>query len=194
MSGDSLASLGYLALLLLALGGAYLASHRQSVGKSLQMALVWGMIFMGCMAIYGLWGDISRDYGRKSLPITQQDGAIALPRASDGHYYVTANVNGTEIEFLVDTGASDIVLSRLDAARIGFDLDRLAFLGSARTANGVVPIAYGRLKTIRLGHHLDQAVSVSINGGEMDKSLLGMSYLGRFGRIEMTQDQLILRR
>ena len=194
MSGDSLANLGYLALLLLALGGAYLASHRQSVGKSLQMALVWGMIFMGCMAIYGLWGDISRDYGRKSLPITQQDGAIALPRASDGHYYVTANVNGTEIEFLVDTGASDIVLSRLDAARIGFDLDRLAFLGSARTANGVVPIAYGRLKTIRLGNHLDQAVSVSINGGEMDKSLLGMSYLGRFGRIEMTQDQLILRR
>jgi aspartyl protease family protein len=194
MSGDSLASLGYSALLLLALGGAYFASHRQSVGKSLQMALVWGMIFMGCMAIYGLWGDISRDYGRKSLPITQQDGAIALPRASDGHYYVTANVNGTEIEFLVDTGASDIVLSRLDAARIGFDLDRLAFLGSARTANGVVPIAYGRLKTIRLGNHLDQAVSVSINGGEMDKSLLGMSYLGRFGRIEMTQDQLILRR
>ena len=194
MSGDSLASLGYSALLLLALGGAYLASHRQSVGKSLQMALVWGMIFMGCMAIYGLWGDISRDYGRKSLPITQQAGAIALPRASDGHYYVTAEVNGTEIEFLVDTGASNIVLSRLDAARIGFDLDRLAFLGSARTANGVVPIAYGRLKTIRLGNHLDQAVSVSINGGEMDKSLLGMSYLGRFGRIEMTQDQLILRR
>ena len=194
MSGDSLASIGYLALLLLALGGAYLASHRQSVGKSLQMALVWGMIFMGCMAIYGLWGDISRDYGRKSLPITQQDGAIALPRASDGHYYVTANVNGTEIEFLVDTGASDIVLSRADAARIGFDLDKLAFLGSARTANGVVPIAYGRLKTMRLGHHIDQAVSVSINGGEMDKSLLGMSYLGRFGRIEMTQDQLILRR
>ena len=194
MSGDSLASLGYLALLLLALGGAYLASHRQSVGKSLQMALVWGMIFMGCMAIYGLWGDISRDYGRNSLPITQQDGAIALPRASDGHYYVTAEVNGTEIEFLVDTGASDIVLSRVDAARIGFDSDKLAFLGSARTANGVVPIAYGRLKTIRLGHHLDQAVSVSINGGEMDKSLLGMSYLGRFGRIEMIQDQLILRR
>ena len=194
MSGDSLASLGYLALLLLALGGAYLASHRQSVGKSLQMALVWGMIFMGCMAIYGLWGDISRDYGRKSLPITQQDGAIALPRASDGHYYVTAEVNGTEIEFLVDTGASDIVLSRVDAARIGFDLDKLAFLGSARTANGIVPIAYGRLKTIRLGNHLDQAVSVSINGGEMDKSLLGMSYLGRFGRIEITQDQLILRR
>ena len=194
MSGDSLASLGYSALLLLALGGAYLASHRQSVGKSLQMALVWGMIFMGCMAIYGLWGDISRDYGRKSQPITQQYGAIALPRASDGHYYVTAEVNGTKIKFLVDTGASDIVLSRVDAARIGFDLDKLAFLGSARTANGVVPIAYGRLKTIRLGHHLDQAVSVSINGGEMDKSLLGMSYLGRFGRIEMTQDQLILRR
>ena len=194
MSGDSLASLGYLALLLLALGGAYLASHRQSVGKSLQMALVWGMIFMGCMAIYGLWGDISRDYGRKSLPITQQDGAIALPRARDGHYYVTAEVNGAAIDFLVDTGASDIVLSRADAARIGFDLEKLAFLGSARTANGVVPIAYSRLKTIQLGPYLDQGISIAINGGEMEKSLLGMSYLGLFGRIEIAQDQLILRR
>ena len=120
--------------------------------------------------------------------------AIALPRAPDGHYYVTAEMNGTEIDFLVDTGASDIVLSRKDAARIGFDLDELAFLGSARTANGVVPIAYSRLKTIRLGPYLDQGISVSINGGEMDKSLLGMSYLGRFGRIEIAQDQLILRR
>jgi aspartyl protease family protein len=129
MSGESLASLGYLALLLVALGGAYLASHRQSVGKSLQMALVWGMIFLGCMAVYGLWGDISRDYGRNSLPITQQDGAIALPRAPDGHYYVTAEVNGAAIDFLVDTGASDIVLSRADAARIGFDLEKLAFSG-----------------------------------------------------------------
>ena len=194
MSGDSLASLGYLALLLVALGGAYLASHRQSVGKSLQMALVWGMIFLGCMAVYGLWGDISRDYGRNSLPITQQDGAIALPRAPDGHYYVTAEVNGAAIDFLVDTGASDIVLSRADAARIGFDLEKLAFLGSARTANGVVPIAYSRLKTIQLGHYLDQGISVAINGGEMEKSLLGMSYLGLFGRIEIAQDQLILRR
>jgi len=194
MSGDSLASLGYLALLLVALGGAYLASHRQSVGKSLQMALVWGMIFLGCMAVYGLWGDISRDYGRNSLPITQQDGAIALPRAPDGHYYVTAEVNGAAIDFLVDTGASDIVLSRADAARIGFDLEKLAFLGSARTANGVVPIAYIRLKTIQLGPYLDQGISIAINGGEMEKSLLGMSYLGLFGRIEIAQDQLILRR
>jgi len=194
MSGESLASLGYLALLLVALGGAYLAAHRQSVGKSLQMALVWGMIFLGCMAVYGLWGDISRDYGRNSLPITQQDGTIALPRAPDGHYYVTAEVNGAAIDFLVDTGASDIVLSRADAARIGFDLEKLAFLGSARTANGIVPIAYSRLKTIQLGPYLDQGVSVAINGGEMEKSLLGMSYLGLFGRIEIAQDQLILRR
>ena len=194
MSGESLASLGYFALLLVALGGAYLASHRQSVGKSLQMALVWGMIFLGCMAVYGLWGDISRDYGRNSLPITQQDGTIALPRAPDGHYYVTAEVNGAAIDFLVDTGASDIVLSRADAARIGFDLEKLAFLGSARTANGIVPIAYSRLKTIQLGPYLDQGVSVAINGGEMEKSLLGMSYLGLFGRIEIAQDQLILRR
>jgi len=79
MSGDSLASLGYLALLLVALGGAYLASHRQSVGKSLQMALVWGMIFLGCMAVYGLWGDIIGIMAATACPSPSRTAPLPCP-------------------------------------------------------------------------------------------------------------------
>jgi aspartyl protease family protein len=80
---DVVASFGYLAVLLLAVGGWWMASNRPSIGKTLQMALVWGMIFMGGMAIYGLWNDISNDY--YSAQIISSDGEITIPRASDGH-------------------------------------------------------------------------------------------------------------
>jgi len=189
---DVVASFGYLAVLLLAVGGWWMASNRPSIGKTLQMALVWGMIFMGGMAIYGLWNDISNDY--YSAQIISSDGEITIPRASDGHYYVKAKINGVDISFLVDTGASDLVLTREDAEKVGIKVENLPFLGSANTANGTVPIAYTRLAEVSLGPYLDRAVSASINGGEMLKSLLGMSYLGLYDRIEILSDRLVLYR
>ena len=189
---DVVASFGYLAVLLLAVGGWWMASNRPSIGKTLQMALVWGMIFMGGMAIYGLWNDISNDY--YSAQIISSDGEITIPRASDGHYYVKAKINGVDINFLVDTGASDLVLTREDAEKVGINVATLPFLGSANTANGTVPIAYTRLAEVRLGSYLDSAVSASISGGEMVKSLLGMSYLGLYDRIEILSDRLVLYR
>lgn len=107
---------------------------------------------------------------------------------------MTAEINGVDINFLVDTGASDLVLSRADAQRVGIDVDALPFLGSANTANGTVPIAYTRLNQVRLGPHLDRDVSASVNGGEMKKSLLGMSYLGKYDRIVNLGDRLVLNR
>jgi aspartyl protease family protein len=189
---DVVASFGYLAVLLLAVGGWWMASNRPSIGKTLQMALVWGMIFMGGMAIYGLWNDISNDY--YSAQIISSDGEITIPRASDGHYYVKAKINGVDISFLVDTGASDLVLTREDAEKVGINVATLPFLGSANTANGKVSIAYTRLAEVRLGSYLDSAVSASISGGEMVKSLLGMSYLGLYDRIEILSDRLVLYR
>ena len=189
--GDTIASFGYLALLLIALGGWWVASNRPSIGKTLQMALVWGMIFMGGMAIYGLWNDISSDHRAQ---ITGDDGEITIPRSRDGHYYVKVKINDVDINFLVDTGASDLVLTREDAEKVGINVETLPFLGSANTANGTVPISYARLAKVRLGSYLDRAVSASVNGGDMDKSVLGMSYLGLFDRIEILSDRLILYR
>lgn len=188
---DTLASVGYLTILLIAIGGWFMASNRPSIGKSLQIALVWGMIFMAAMAIYGMWSDITRSYVAQ---VTSEDETITLPRARDGHYYATVKINGVNINFLVDTGATDLVLSRADADKIGLDVAELPFLGSAYTANGTVPIAYTLLREVRLGPYLDRSVSASINGGEMDKSLLGMSYLGKYDRIEILNDRLVLHR
>ena len=55
--------------------------------------------------------------------------------AADGHYYLSVDINGAPVNFVVDTGATDLVLTRKDAARVGLDPDSLIYQGRANTAN-----------------------------------------------------------
>ena len=122
-----------------------------------------------------------------------ESGVIEVPRAEDGHYYLTLSIDGTAVEFLADTGASTVVLSDSDARRLGIDPDSLAYLGEADTANGVVQTAEVSLKDVKLGQFQDAKIRASVTKGAMEGSLLGMSYLGLY-RIEIDQDKMILSR
>ena len=113
-------------------------------------------------------------------------------RQSDGHFYATLDVNGAPVRFVVDTGATGIVLSRRDAEQAGFDIDALVFSGRARTANGPVQTAFVRLDTLEFAGRRDAGLRASVNGGQLDTSLLGMDYLGRFDRIEISGQTLRL--
>lgn len=181
----------YLVILLTAVVGWVLAENRQSLGKTTRSLLVWGLIFIGIMAGYGLWGDIRNDIAPRQTVL--EDGAgVAVPRGEDGHFHLVLEVNGVPVEFLVDTGATDIVLTLEDAERVGLDPDDLAFLGRARTANGVVETAFATVDTISLGPVRFDRVGVAVNGGEMDGSLLGMAFLNRFSRLEISDNRLVL--
>ncbi len=192
MSGDTIGQLAYLVLLLLAVGGWFVAEQRGNLGKTARQAAAWGLIFVGVIAAVGLWGDIRSTV----MPRQQVTGAgrIEVPRGPDGHYYLVAQLDGKPVRFIVDTGASDVVLTLQDARRVGIDTSALAFSGTATTANGPVRTAYARVGEFRLGDIVDRNVMVSINGGEMDGSLLGMSYLRRFAKIEIAGNKLILTR
>ena len=184
--------LAYLVLLLIAVGGWFIAENRGNLGKSARQAAAWGLIFLGVIAAFGLWSDIRDDVLPRQSSIGE--GRIEVPRAPDGHYYLVLELNGVPVQFVVDTGASDIVLTRADAERIGIDTSKLAFGGRASTANGTVSTAYVKVGDMRLGDIVDRDVRVSINGGEMDGSLLGMSYLRRFDRMEIADNKLVLSR
>jgi aspartyl protease family protein len=121
-------------------------------------------------------------------------GRVEVPQARDGHFYLTLLVNGTPVEFMVDTGASQVVLTDADARRIGLDTADLAFVGRAMTANGEVQTAPVRLASVELGPVVDRDLRAFVNRGEMDKSLLGMSWLQRWQRIEITGGALVLTR
>ena len=190
MSSDNLATLAYLALLLVALGAWFIAQARRSPRKTSQHAAIWGLIFIGVIAAIGLWGDV-RQTVLPAAATVSEGGQIIVPRGQDGHYHVIAEVNGTRIAFVVDTGATDVVLTEKDAARAGIDLAALAYTGRARTANGEVRTAPVRID-ISLGGMEDSRLRASVNEGEMSQSLMGMSFLSRFSRVEIARGELVL--
>ncbi|SMO46154.1 retropepsin-like aspartic protease family protein [Ruegeria faecimaris] len=193
MDGDSIANLAYLGLLGAAVVAWFISQNRQSLNKTLQQALAWVFIFIGIIAAYGLWGDIRSTVG-PAPQMTVTGESIEVPRAYDGHYYLPVLVNGEPITFLVDTGASQIVLNEADARRIGVDPDQLNYFGRALTANGEVRTAPIRLDSLELGPITDRNVSAWVNEGALDQSLLGMDYLHRFSNIQFADGRLILSR
>jgi len=193
MDGDNLARLIYLVLLGSVIAGYFFAQNRNNLGKTAQQAAVWGLIFVGAVAVIGLWGDI-RNSVMPSQSYIEGQATVIVPRANDGHYYVTLDIDDTPVRFVIDTGASDVVLTQDDARKIGIDVDNLFFGGIANTANGEVSTARVKLHNVRLGEITDPVVAASVNAGEMDTSLLGMSYLQRYNKIELGGGKMVLRR
>lgn len=179
-------------LLTAAIVGSYLLHNRGNMGKVAQQAAIWVLIFMGVIAVVGLWGDIRTSVMPQQAMLS--DSRIEVPRSPDGHYYLTLGINGTPVRFVVDTGATDMVLSQQDAARTGLNPDGLAYLGSAQTANGTVRTAAVRLESVTLGDFTDRNLGAVVNQGQLAGSLLGMGYLGLFDRIEIANGQLVLTR
>ncbi|MEL6682615.1 MAG: TIGR02281 family clan AA aspartic protease [Pseudomonadota bacterium] len=192
MSTDQIMQLTYLVLLGAAIAGSAIVAGRRNMGKMAQQAAIWALIFVGVIGAYGLWDDISGDVAARQTVV--DEGQVTVPRSPDGHYYLTLDVNDVPIRFVVDTGASQVVLSQDDARKVGIDPTSLNYFGSAQTANGVVRTASVDIETVALGPMRDRNVRAVVNGGMMDDSLLGMTYLGLFDRIEIFNGELILSR
>lgn len=186
------ARLIFLSLLVLALGGFLMVEFRRDGGAALRAVAAWGLIFVAVIAAAGLWEDIRRDILPRQAVVSAT--RIEVPVGPDGHYHLTAELNGVPVRFVVDTGASSIALRQRDAERAGIDPDRLVFADRARTANGLVPTATVRLDSVAIGEILDQNVPAIVIQGEVDRSLLGMDYLSRFARVGFEEGMLVLER
>lgn len=193
MSGDEIGRLIYLMLLGTAIAGYFLVAHRDRMGQVARHGLLWGLIFLGVIAGVGLWSDFRQQVAPRQA-VFAEGTQVELPRAPDGHYYMTILVNGAPIRFVVDTGATDVVLTKRDARQAGLDPSKLDYFGEARTANGTVQTAPVRLREMRVGEMVDRDVRAFVNAGEMRESLLGMGYLNRFERIEFVRNRMILTR
>ena len=192
MSGDEVGRLIYLIVLVAAIGGSLIVSYRGSLGKLAQQMSVWGLIFVGVAAGFGLWSDISG--GAPRMAAVNEVGQIEVPQAPDGHYYLTLLVNGTPVSFMVDTGATEVVLSQRDAERVGIDIGTLSYFGEASTANGPVRTARVTLQDVSFAGVDEGSLPAYVNEGQLDMSLLGMAYLRRFARMEIAQGYLVLTR
>lgn len=190
--GDELGRMAYLVLLLVAVGGFLLFELRARPGKTLRLAAAWAMIFLGVIALAGLWGDIRQAVAPQARML--EGGRIEVPMGGDGHFHLTARVNGQPVRFVIDTGATTIALAEDDARRAGIDPDSLAFVGQARTANGIVQTATVMLDSLTIGEIAERDVPAVVLRSDLDLSLMGMSYLSRFARVSIEGNRLILER
>ncbi len=134
------------------------------------------------------------DHG--SVPPTDANaasGMVTLKAGPRGHFVANARVNNRPISVLVDTGASMVALSYEDAERAGIFVRPSDFTARVRTANGIAKFAPVTLDSVSIGditlHDVEAAVS---EPGRMGTTLLGMTFIGRLGRAEMSNGVLVL--
>lgn len=120
-------------------------------------------------------------------------GDVELTANSGGHFETAADVNGNEIDVMVDTGATLVALTYEDAERAGLHLKSSDFTQGVRTANGTAKVAPVNLSSITIGDITVRNVKGAVaEQGKLHKTLLGMSFLGRLSRVEMRANSLVL--
>jgi aspartyl protease family protein len=121
-----------------------------------------------------------------------QDGSLDIPRSSDGHFYADAELNGTKVHMLVDTGATEIALSREDARSAGIATSIGMNDVVGRGADGSVHGEVVTIDRMSLGSAKAEAMpAIVLNTG--GQSLLGQSFLAKFASVEIHGDTMTLR-
>lgn len=193
-------SLIYYIILLVFLLSSFVVGRKLNLKESVKHILIWAgiaLFFVGLYVYRYEFMDLKNRIIGEISPMSvrhDQKGRIVINMSKDGHFYVNVRVNNKLVRFLVDTGASDIVLNLQSAKKAGIDLRGLKFDKRYNTANGVVFGASVVLDQVALGDVVFYDVSASVNSADLDISLLGMSFLRQFKRYEFYRDQLILER
>jgi aspartyl protease family protein len=116
---------------------------------------------------------------------------MVVGRSDGGAFFVMAEVNGSPVRFLIDTGSSEIVLSPADAARA--HVNSAGATLPSETANGVGYGAVATVDNLTVGPIRMRDVPVAVNRAPMSESLLGMSFLRRLESFEVRGDEMILK-
>ena len=110
--------------------------------------------------------------------ITSDAAKVTLSADSRGHFMVDGQVNGGAVRFVVDTGASVVALSHLDAQRLGINYRR-GELTRMNTANGAANAWWVRLENVRVGAITINEVDAVVMENQSMPALLGMTFLNR---------------
>ncbi len=120
--------------------------------------------------------------------------SVTLTADTRGHFITDGQINGGQVRFLVDTGATSIALSAADARRLGIDY-RSGQQGLMGTANGTATAYRVRLDSVRIGDIVVNNVEGAVlEGSQMPVALLGMTFLNRMEMRREGQTMILTRR
>jgi aspartyl protease family protein len=179
--GDQALSFIYLLGILVLVVSAVMV-RRVPIGQGLKMFAGWVLIFLAAFTGFALKDDFVA-LGKRVLQesrgeeqVVQAGKELRIKKSYDGHFWVTARVNGERVRFLIDSGATTTSLSAATARRAGVASGG-GFPVLVETANGVVTAQRAQIARLKVGtiERRDMAVQVSEAFGEMD--VLGMNFL-----------------
>ncbi len=187
-------TVGFLALV----SAGVVMGRRFRTRETLRYVAIWAGIFAVMIVGYTFRDDLSAAGNPilgeliPSYPVASAH-TLTLTESADGSFYTMGEINGSNATFLIDTGASDIVLSPADASRAGIDMAQLDYSREFETAHGSGRGASLTLERLSIGPINFRNVAVTVNESPMRTSLLGITFLRRLESFEIRGGHMTLR-
>ncbi|MFL6727145.1 MAG: TIGR02281 family clan AA aspartic protease [Sphingomicrobium sp.] len=193
MTNDLMLGGVYLLMAIMLVSGA-LMSRREPAAKLITIALAWVAIFGAGFILFTFrdnLGWVAQRLKAEAVGTPVEQGReTRIPMAIDGHFWVNARLNGHDVRFLVDSGATTTTVDRQTAMAAGVEISshRDQFV---RTGNGVIRVASGRAGQLIVGGITRNDVALEIADND-DLNVLGMNYLSSLSRWSVEGRWLVL--
>lgn len=154
--------------------------------------LAAGLLLVGQLAYTAERSDAALELDRRPA-LSVSGGETIVPMASDGHFWVTAEVNGRELDFLIDTGATFTGIGRDAAAELGIQPDTSQAPLELETANGVITATMGKIEALRFGNIEVRGLPVAVPQDTADDTqVIGMNLLSQLASWRVEGEKLVL--
>ena len=196
MTGDQGAQV-MAAVMMIVLVGSSLLARRLPIGQSAKMIASWLLIFALVLVGYSYRFELNEAVRRVTGDLLGERGqtvgdTLRVPMAPDGHFWVRASVNGQDIRFLVDSGATTTALSLGSAGAANIAVEQGGFPVTINTANGMVEARRARIGRLRLGPITSKDLAALVSPAFGDTNVLGMNFLSSLKGWRVEGQTLIL--
>jgi aspartyl protease family protein len=199
LSTGDFGSLAYQLALLIFLAAAVLTLFRERFAQAIISAVLWVVVGLLLVIGYSYRFELS-DVGDRVLAelipghVVSHGRTVEVARAGAGDFAIAAEINGARVHMVLDTGASSVVLTQDDAKAAGLPIALLDYTVSIDTANGRTRAAPVTLDRLAVGGLEERAVeALVVQPGQLQTSLLGMSFLNRLQSWQVVGDRLVLK-
>ena len=170
-----------------------LIGMRQPIGKTLKMVLAWVAIFGVGFILFSFRSEFS-SFGQRikaeAIGSSIQDGEqVRIPIADDGHFWANVKLNGKDVRFMIDSGASVTTISRDTAVAAEIPIGNEHVIVS--TANGPARATKAYAGRLEVGSIERTNFPVDINEND-DTNLLGMNFLSSLQSWRVEGNYLVL--
>lgn len=196
MSGDQTASLVF-AVTMLVFVASGLVARRLPIGQMAKMAAVWVAIFAAGILMFSYRGELLGVWQRVNSELLGASAetvgdTLRVRQSPDGHFWVTASVNGSEHRFLVDSGATTTALSVDTARAAGIEVDDSGFPVTISTANGVIEARRARIARFVVGPIVSEDLAAIVSPAFGSTNVVGMNFLSSLASWRVEGQTLVL--